>query len=242
MTDRWGKTLTGLAALAALWILVYWWWQPRGVTISYDDSSAARPIPAAQTTPTIQPILPPAQTIPTPAIQPPPSDTRAVIPPRFRDYTIKPGDTLKDIARRELGSERHWEAIARANPLKDIERLRQGRTIRIPLDPTNIQGIPNPSAPIAAAPTQPQGQPQIQPQIQPQVQPQAQTPPQPAPQPNTAQPPAPRTYTVRPGDTLTDIAQRELGSKNAVNDIIKLNNLTNPDALRVGQKLQLPPR
>jgi LysM repeat protein len=44
-------------------------------------------------------------------------------------------------------------------------------------------------------------------------------------------------YTVRPGDTLSTIAQR---NGVTVNDLIRANNLTNPDRLNVGQQLIIP--
>lgn len=44
-------------------------------------------------------------------------------------------------------------------------------------------------------------------------------------------------YTVRPGDTLFFIAQR---NGVTVNDIIRANNLSNPDRLTIGQQLIIP--
>jgi len=49
--------------------------------------------------------------------------------------------------------------------------------------------------------------------------------------------PAARTYTVQPGDTLAKIAVR-FGV--TVNDLVKANDLTNPDTIRVGQVLRIP--
>ncbi len=48
---------------------------------------------------------------------------------------------------------------------------------------------------------------------------------------------SPGTYTVAPGDTLGHIAIR-LGVKRS--DLISINGLSNPDRLRVGQKLSVP--
>ena len=53
----------------------------------------------------------------------------------------------------------------------------------------------------------------------------------------TKSPPAGRTYRVRPGDTLSAIAAR-FGTTVAV--LMRLNNITDPRALRVGQVLKLP--
>lgn len=49
-----------------------------------------------------------------------------------------------------------------------------------------------------------------------------------------------RTYTVKSGDTLQRIAQRELGSANRWPEIARLNNLPPPHTIRLGQQLNLP--
>lgn len=59
---------------------------------------------------------------------------------------------------------------------------------------------------------------------------------QPAPQP-AAKVTAPTTYTVRPGDTLSVIARLHGVSLAA---LAQANNLTNPNALRIGQVLTIP--
>ena len=45
------------------------------------------------------------------------------------------------------------------------------------------------------------------------------------------------SYTIRQGDTLSSIARR-YGT--TANDLAEYNNLTNKDALRIGQKLKIP--
>jgi LysM repeat protein len=52
--------------------------------------------------------------------------------------------------------------------------------------------------------------------------------------------PPPRTYTVKGGDTLYDIAKQELGSSSRAKEIADLNGLADPGKLRVGQILKLP--
>ena len=54
----------------------------------------------------------------------------------------------------------------------------------------------------------------------------------------------PRTYTVSPGDTLSGIAERELGSHRRYHTIFEANRdtLESPDALRVGMTLRIPDR
>ena len=49
-------------------------------------------------------------------------------------------------------------------------------------------------------------------------------------------------YTVKSGDTLSKIAKKYLDSANRYNDIFNLNKdiLSNPDLIKVGQKLKIP--
>lgn len=46
-----------------------------------------------------------------------------------------------------------------------------------------------------------------------------------------------RTYTVKPGDTLSSIAQ-ELGT--TVEALVEANDITNPDVIDIGQRLKVP--
>jgi LysM repeat protein len=50
------------------------------------------------------------------------------------------------------------------------------------------------------------------------------------------------TYTVRQGDTLGIIARRFYGRLGAYTLIVAANRIRNPDRLRVGQELVIPPR
>ncbi|WP_372632975.1 LysM peptidoglycan-binding domain-containing protein [Cohnella sp.] len=55
--------------------------------------------------------------------------------------------------------------------------------------------------------------------------------------------PVPKVYTVKPGDTLTAIAKRELGSSSKWPDIYKANSKVigrDPNLIRPGQKLVMP--
>ena len=63
---------------------------------------------------------------------------------------------------------------------------------------------------------------------------------------STASPPGPatpRTYVVRPGDTLSGIARRELGAAGRWRDLVDLNPAVaaNPDRIHAGTVLLLPP-
>jgi nucleoid-associated protein YgaU len=54
--------------------------------------------------------------------------------------------------------------------------------------------------------------------------------------------PAAKTYTVKPGDTLSAIAKEHLGSAGAYMKIFEANKdqLTDPDKIKPGQVLRLP--
>lgn len=52
--------------------------------------------------------------------------------------------------------------------------------------------------------------------------------------------PEPKIYTVCKGDTLIGISQRIYGSEKYVQEICRLNNLEDPDNIKIGQKILLP--
>ncbi len=54
--------------------------------------------------------------------------------------------------------------------------------------------------------------------------------------------PASRTYTVKPGDTLSKIAKEHFGNANAYMDIFNANKdqLSDPDTIKPGQVLKIP--
>ena len=54
--------------------------------------------------------------------------------------------------------------------------------------------------------------------------------------------PSSKTYTVKPGDTLSRIAKEHLGNANGYMDIFNLNKdqLKDPDMIKPGQVLRLP--
>lgn len=119
--------------------------QPGTPRVSIDSPITATPVAQPK-----QPATPPSGPSLSPIQKP------MVTPPQFSDYRIKSGDTLDSIATIELGSARHATAIRRSNPFKDLDKLKAGDTIRIPLDPTNIQGKPVPKAPQPTAPVEQQ--------------------------------------------------------------------------------------
>lgn len=50
------------------------------------------------------------------------------------------------------------------------------------------------------------------------------------------------SYVVKKGDTLWDLADRNLGSGTRWREIAKLNGIKNPRRLQIGTKLKIPPR
>ena len=53
-------------------------------------------------------------------------------------------------------------------------------------------------------------------------------------------PPAPQTYTVQRGDTLSAIAKRFYGHAGAYRRIAAANGIANPDLIHPGQQLTIP--
>lgn len=109
-----------------------------------------------------------------------------------RTYTVRPGDTLSEIAARNNTT---WQELARLNGINNPNLIHPGDVLRLPGN--NQPGNP----PNDNAPRQ--------------------------------------TYTVRAGDTLSEIAARH---GTTVRELARLNNIRNPDFIRVGDTLQLPSR
>ena len=225
MNHNSGRLFAGFAALAVLWISVYWWWEPRerpvsGLVEPVSNTTTEPPAPAIAEPPS------PAPPRPHPIVTPDPPPTRGVVvQPRYKQYTIRADDTFESIARREWGSSSLYTAIAAANPFVDPTRLTVGKVINIPLDPGNIQGkIVVPRAP--AAPT---GDPA----------------PAAVPDPPVAEP-AVIEYTIRGGDSLSKISKVYYGSTRYADFLFEHNRerlgLTDKDAIRAGQTLLIPPK
>lgn len=231
MDHHGGKIATGLFALVVIWIIVFWLWQPAEPKISFGDggrsadpnrSTAAGNSPGGVTT---RPELPdPVVEVPAPKVEParpigpePAASRPGVVAPEFIDYTVQPGDTFASIARRFYGSSGKAELIARANPLVDPTRIKNGRVLKIPKDPSNIQGKPiSVPPPGSAAPGSP---------------------------PASASEAGARRHTVEKGETLTSISRKYYGTIRRTDVILKANRnvLSKPEDLRPGQTLVIPP-
>ncbi|MBS0191707.1 MAG: LysM peptidoglycan-binding domain-containing protein [Phycisphaerales bacterium] len=156
MDQHGGKIAAGLLCLVVVWIIVFWLWTPAEPPISY--SKSADSLPASRVSP---PDPPAPSAAPNPKAAPPKaegkSDTKSprssggggVLAPEFTDYTIEQGDTFPSLAQKFFGSRSKADLIASANPLVDPTRLKPGRVIRIPKDPSNIQGRPTATPPPA---------------------------------------------------------------------------------------------
>lgn len=64
--------------------------------------------------------------------------------------------------------------------------------------------------------------------------------PTPTPEPTPTPTPEPVSYTIKRGDTLIGICIRQYGSDQRVAEICALNNISNPDDIKIGQKILLP--
>jgi nucleoid-associated protein YgaU len=164
-----GRIAGGLILLVALWISVYWWWpssppvtyaqsddairgvKPAEIPTSRPEPQRPDPVPKPQPKPEIKPA-------PTP--DPPPPLKPAVIPPEFLEHTVLKGETFETIAQKYFGPRATGAVIAKANPMIDPTRLKPGRTVLVPKDPGNIQGVPAPrppeDPPVAVPPSAPE--------------------------------------------------------------------------------------
>ena len=138
-------------------------------------------------------------------------------------YVVREGDTLADIAQRQLGSSKRWADLVKLNPGLDPRHLKIGTTIRL--------GGSAPAASLASA-------------SQAVASPVVAAPANAAPAAKSAAKPSAssRTHTVASGDTLGAIAKKYLGSTARANEIFEANRsvLKSPDALKIGQVLQIP--
>ncbi|MBL8764517.1 MAG: LysM peptidoglycan-binding domain-containing protein [Phycisphaerae bacterium] len=216
------RVFAGLATLIAVWITVYWLYEP-----------AEPPITFAEVPATAQPRSPasPSPAVPNgPGTRPADGGPSALTPPTFREYVVRAGDTgWEPIAERVYGDRKLWQAVSRANPFVTPDRLVPGRTVlKIPLDPANIQGLPGdgplPKAGGTAEPLLPASGPPA------------------APQAPVQSPPA-TEHVVGPRDTLSGIAKEHYGRSSLWKHIFDANRdrLDDPARLKPGMTLRIPP-
>ncbi len=171
MDERSSRLFVGICLLVLLWIGTYWLYEPGGsagaggrggrgksLAISFDgpdpamiDATVGQPGPLAgggvqqvnpgggagsdgATTGAVAPVDP------SPGSGTQGSDLR-VVPPEFRQHTVRQGETFGSIARLYFGPEASDSIIARANPLRDPRRIKAGDVVAVPIDAGNIQGV-----------------------------------------------------------------------------------------------------
>lgn len=123
-------------------------------------------------------------------------------------YTVRAGDTLSQIAERELGSSRRWSEIQALNGGIDPGSIYEGMVLRLPSGSASagsLRTIESPQSVDFPPKTSVAG-----------------------------------SYTVRPGDSLSQIAQDHLGGASRWKEIVAFNPGIDPDRLIVGDKLRLP--
>jgi len=173
-------------------------------------------------------------------------------------YKVKPGETLGGIAEKLLGNVQRWRDIATANGIIDPEKLRVGQELRIPgwkgggggdagtakaathvvkpgdtlvaiaaryLGSSNgwrtiadANGVTDPRAlkvgQVLKIPGGGAGE-------------------------GAEKKAAPRTYVVKPGDTLSAIAEKLLGSAKKWRELATANNIADPTRLKIGTTLTI---
>lgn len=148
--------------------------------------------------------------------------------PKEKTYVVQPGDSVSSIARDQLGSMDHAEAIIKANNITNPNTIEVGQTLMIPdvagqvMTPDadkNATPSPTPTAAMRKAEGETMGA-QVTPAMTISI--------------------TGDSYTVKKGDHLWDIAQRAYGDGNKYTLIIEANTLRNPDRLEEGNVLKLP--
>ncbi len=140
-------------------------------------------------------------------------------------YTIAQGDSAFKIAKKFYGKGEYWKQLQAYNGdrIGKDGNLRVGVRVKIP-DASKLGIKDAPATKQADKSTKPTTKTETQ---------QADKTSKPA---TTAA----RTYTVKKGDTLGQISQRELGTSKRVEEIVKLNKLKSASSIREGMKLTLP--
>jgi nucleoid-associated protein YgaU len=139
------------------------------------------------------------------------SPSKAASSPRV--HIVQAGDTLGEIAYAALGTSKRWREIADLNG--GSERIFLGQRLKLPAGGTDIATNNSNASGQKAAPSVAQTS-------------------------KAAPTVGSHTYVVRPGDMLSVIAQRELGSARRWRDIVALNPGLDPDSLSVGARLVMP--
>ena len=149
----------------------------------------------------------------------PPSQTQTAQSPGktaagAKEHTVKSGENLWEIAQKYYGDGSQYKRIVEANR----DRLSSGAMsagVKLRIPPKD------PPAPAQTAQAKSENKPA---------------------DPKADKQSPRRTYTVRDGDTLARIAERQLGSRSRASELAALNNLKDPNDISIGLELRLPPR
>jgi nucleoid-associated protein YgaU len=151
------RLVLAAAMLAGLWIVVYWITpapmgdeQPPPITFEaspHDDPEGGPADGAVRDGGPLATIDPLAGRVPVNPENPEnpeimaPEQMPVVIAPTFTSYTWQRGDDLAALAERFYGDSDLAMVISKANPTRDMRRIKPGTVLRIPDDPHNIQGL-----------------------------------------------------------------------------------------------------
>jgi nucleoid-associated protein YgaU len=187
--------------------------------------AAPSPAPAAANPPAANPAINPASS-PTPA--PAAGGPRPVAPERptpvapaasagssEQFHVVASGDTMSGIAKRYLGKESAWNAIAKANPNVDPTAMKVGTRLRIPAAEATSGAGSSASSPASSGSTSAA----------------------------TASAAQGGVHTVAAGDTLSSISRKHYGDGKYWEKIYEANKSaigSDPARLKVGQRLTLP--
>lgn len=151
-------------------------------------------------------------------------------------HEVVKGDNLTKISSKYYGDKSLWPLLQSYNTgrIAADGMVRQGTTLLIPPKDVltgrarlaaDVKAVP--AKAVVAEPRKPAGQPAAE---------------KPAKESKPAAKPAPRTYTVKSGDTLGKIAQRHLGASKRWREILDLNKskLDDENSIQVGMVLALP--
>jgi nucleoid-associated protein YgaU len=128
--------------------------RPAAASTAFNELTMGEPR-APRRIATIAPLLP---TVPRAPLAPTKRATvttvaRTAEVPSRRSHTVRPGDTLSELAEQYYGSHQRWSVIVNANPGLDPDRLRVGQTLTIPPQARQVK----PSTPARAATPVPPG-------------------------------------------------------------------------------------
>lgn len=201
-----------------------------------------------------------------PGLEPKPvTDSAVVAGAGERTYTIKSGDTLYLVAKKELGSASRWKEIEKLNGISSND-LRVGQVIKLPAAAASSSSDASASVVGSKTHTVAKGEtlgdiskqyynttknwkkivdanPGTSPEdlkvgqklVIPEIAGSTS-----ATGSDSASPAATSDYVIKAGDTLGSIAQRELGTKNRWKELQDANPGLDPRNLRAGQKIKIP--